>query len=70
MPDVGADVRVTLRSEPGSERAVHQFEGEVADTRQSAATRSTVISIRLPFGAGNFVSVKEHEAEFEVLHDE
>jgi len=66
-PAVGTEVRVTLRTDTGSERAVHQFEGKVRKKRNRAFSQYQIIDVTLPFGQMNTVSVPAHKAEFEVL---
>ena len=65
--DRGDKVRVTLRTEAGSQRAVHQFEGEVRKIRERGLSESQIVDVRLPFGVANSVSVPAYKAEFEVI---
>lgn len=69
VPNVETKVRVTVRTELGSERVVHQFEGKVVRV-WNGPPRRTVVTVELPFGTYNFVSVPLHLAEFEVVGDE
>jgi len=70
-PSEGDTVCVKLRSEPGSERVVHKFEGEVTEAEEERGIGDTkTYRIRLPFGVMNNVSVKEYKAEFEILDNE
>jgi len=68
-PVAGDRVRVTLRTEAGSERAVHQFEGEVVSSREVGLSQTTVYRVRLPFGVANSVGVPAYKAEFDILED-
>jgi len=65
----GDSVRVSLRNEPGSDRVVHRFEGEVRKTRERPVTGATVVDVRLAFGITNSVTVPTRNAEFEVLSE-
>lgn len=63
----GDTVRVKIRSEPGSDRVVHKFEGEIININDLTMSGSKTVHIRLPFGTVNSISISEHKAEFEVI---
>jgi len=65
--EAGDFVRVTMRTEPGSQRAVQQFEGEVRKVRERGMSKTQIVDIGLAFGVANSVSVPAYKAEFEVL---
>ena len=67
---VGDSVTVRLRTEPGSERVVHKFSGEVRKIDVTGLSETRVVRISLPFGVANTVSVPAYKAEFEVEDDD
>ena len=63
----GDTVRVKMRSEPGSDRVVHKFEGEIRKITDAAVGEAETVYIRLPFGTLNSIGVMRNKAEFEVI---
>jgi len=67
-PTEGDTVRVKIRSEPGSERVVHKFEGEITNIDEPHSTGGeTQYRVRVPVGLMNVLTIRQYEAEFEVI---
>jgi len=68
-PQEGDKVRVKIRSDIDSERVVHKFEGSVTKVSDKDSNLGGAKShrIQIPVGIMNVITVREYEAEFEVL---
>jgi len=67
--EVGDKVRVKVREHGTSGNIIAKFEAECSRIEESTGITSPRARFDLPFGTMNSVTLRAHEAEFEVMAD-
>lgn len=65
--EVGDTVQVTVREHRTSGPITAKFEAECVGFREGVSATSPTARLELPFGMMNSVTLREYEAEFEVI---